>query len=309
MSLRPGSGSASAWATRKKSYKSGIDPREIRRRREEDLFGIRKNKRHDTLFNKRTQTHTTHSRNTFLEAISAMVDHICSEFPPAELEKTRHAEILSSLAAQCPSIDDVIEQGIVPRFATFLSRDDAPQLQLGAILILTSIACGSSQHKRVIVELGLVPSFVNLLSSSSNDDIKEEIVCALGFIAIDSPSYRDLVLNHGVLLPLLSLLNPLPRLSMVRVTTWTLYSLVRGKPPVNFEQVKPVLPVLHQLIHQTDEEVVADACLALSYLSEVSIDKIQDIIDAGVCPKLVELLQYVYLLCVFHLLEQSWVTS
>lgn len=74
-------------------------------------------------------------------------------------------------------------------------------------------------------------------------------------------------------------------------------------------QVKPVLPVLHQLIHQTDEEVVADACLALSYLSEVSIDKIQDIIDAGVCPKLVELLQYVYLLCVFHLLEQSWVTS
>ncbi|KAL5135897.1 Importin subunit alpha-4 [Glycine soja] len=291
MSLRPGSGSASAWATRKKSYKSGIDPREIRRRREEDLFGIRKNKRHDTLFNKRTQTHTTHSRNTFLEAISAMVDHICSEFPPAELEKTRHAEILSSLAAQCPSIDDVIEQGIVPRFATFLSRDDAPQLQLGAILILTSIACGSSQHKRVIVELGLVPSFVNLLSSSSNDDIKEEIVCALGFIAIDSPSYRDLVLNHGVLLPLLSLLNPLPRLSMVRVTTWTLYSLVRGKPPVNFEQVKPVLPVLHQLIHQTDEEVVADACLALSYLSEVSIDKIQDIIDAGVCPKLVELLQ------------------
>ncbi|KAL3030268.1 hypothetical protein AAZX31_03G210700 [Glycine max] len=181
MSLRPGSGSA--WATRKKSYKSGIDPREIRRRREEDLFGIRKNKRHDTLFNKRTQTHTTHSRNTFLEAISAMVDHICSEFPPAELEKTRHAEILSSLAAQCPSIDDVIEQGIVPRFATFLSRDDAPQLQ-----------------------------------------------------------------------------------------------------------VKPVLPVLHQLIHQTDEEVVADACLALSYLSEVSIDKIQDIIDAGVCPKLVELL-------------------
>lgn len=68
----------------------------------------------------------------------------------------------------------------------------------------------------------------------------EQIVCALGFIAIDSPSYRDLVLNHGVLLPLLSLLNPLPRLSMVRVTTWTLYSLVRGKPPVNFEQVRDI---------------------------------------------------------------------
>ncbi|MCD7448611.1 hypothetical protein HAX54_044865 [Datura stramonium] len=55
-------------------------------------------------------------------------------------------------------------------------------------------------------------------------------------------------------------------------------------------EVKPALPVLQQLIHMNDEEVLTDACWALSYLSDGPNDKIQAVIDAGVCPRLVELL-------------------
>lgn len=55
-------------------------------------------------------------------------------------------------------------------------------------------------------------------------------------------------------------------------------------------QVKPALPVLRQLIYLNDEEVLTDACWALSYLSDGPNDKIQAVIDAGVCPRLVELL-------------------
>lgn len=55
-------------------------------------------------------------------------------------------------------------------------------------------------------------------------------------------------------------------------------------------QVKPALPVLRQLIYLNDEEVLTDACWALSYLSDGQNDKIQAVIDAGVCPRLVELL-------------------
>ena len=62
---------------------------------------------------------------------------------------------------------------------------------------------------------------------------------------------------------------------------------------IHMFQVKPALPVLRQLIYLNDEEVLTDACWALSYLSDGPNDKIQAVIQAGVCPRLVELLRLV----------------
>ena len=58
-------------------------------------------------------------------------------------------------------------------------------------------------------------------------------------------------------------------------------------PPL---QVKAALPALARLIHSQDEEVLTDACWALSYLSDGTNDKIQEVINSGVCRRLVELL-------------------
>ncbi|RVW59799.1 Importin subunit alpha-1a [Vitis vinifera] len=55
---------------------------------------------------------------------------------------------------------------------------------------------------------------------------------------------------------------------------------------------KPALPALGRLIHSNDEDVLTDACWALSYLSDGTNDKVQAVIEAGVCPRLVELLLY-----------------
>lgn len=55
-------------------------------------------------------------------------------------------------------------------------------------------------------------------------------------------------------------------------------------------QIKTAVPTLARLIHSTDEEVLTDACWALSYLSDGTNDKIQAVIEAGVCPRLIELL-------------------
>jgi Armadillo/beta-catenin-like repeat len=56
------------------------------------------------------------------------------------------------------------------------------------------------------------------------------------------------------------------------------------------DQTKQALPTLARLIHSNDEEVLTDACWALSYLSDGTNDKIQEVITAGVCRRLVELL-------------------
>ena len=78
---------------------------------------------------------------------------------------------------------------------------------------------------------------------------------------------------------------------MTRNAVWTLSNLCRGKtPPPDFKQVAPCLPVLAYLLNNPDNEVLADACWALSYLSDGPNEKIQAVIDAGVCRRLVELL-------------------
>ncbi|KAF3782768.1 Importin subunit alpha-2 [Nymphaea thermarum] len=293
MSLRPNARTE----VRKKSYKVAVDADEARRKREDNMVEIRKNKREENLLKKRREgmqaqafvpTMQATAMEKKLESLPAMIAGVWTEDSNMQLEATTQFRKLLSIE-RSPPIEEVIQAGVVPRFVEFLTRSDFPQLQFEAAWALTNIASGTSENTRVVIDHGAVPIFVQLLYSSS-DDVREQAVWALGNVAGDSPKCRDLVLSHGALLPLLAQLNEHAKLSMLRNATWTLSNFCRGKPQPPFEQTKPALPALQRLIHSADEEVLTDACWALSYLSDGTNDKIQAVIDAGVCPRLVELL-------------------
>ncbi|OVA16841.1 Armadillo [Macleaya cordata] len=296
MSLRP----SERTEVRRNRYKVAVDAEEGRRRREDNMVEIRKSKREESLLKKRREgmqgqqfpvSGLASAVEKRLESLPTMVAGVWTEDDNAlQLEATTQFRKLLSIE-RSPPIEEVIQSGVVPRFVQFLQREDFPQLQFEAAWALTNIASGTSENTKVVIDHGAVPIFVKLLGSPS-DDVREQAVWALGNVAGDSPRCRDLVLGQGALLPLLAQLNEHAKLSMLRNATWTLSNFCRGKPQPPFEQTKPALPALERLIHSTDEEVLTDACWALSYLSDGTNDKIQAVIEAGVCPRLVELLLF-----------------
>ncbi|XP_047330906.1 importin subunit alpha-1a-like [Impatiens glandulifera] len=291
MSLRPGARTE----VRRNRYKVAVDAEEGRRRREDNLVEIRKIKREESLIKKRReglhpQHYALHTLNLErrLESLSSMVSGVWSNDDNLQLEFTSQFRKMLSLE-RSPPINEVIQSGVVPRFIEFLMREDFPELQFEAAWALTNIASGTSEHTQVVVDNGAIPIFVKLLSSP-NEETREQSVWALGNIAGDSPRCRDLVISHGAIIALLSQLNEHTKLSMLRNATWTLSNFCRGKPQPLFDQTRPALPALERLIQSNDEEVLTDACWALSYLSDGTNDKIQIVIEAGVCRRLVELL-------------------
>lgn len=281
---------------RRKGFKKGVDLEKSRSRREETTLQIRKTKKEDRL-SKRRQQHRPEAplsdmgafrTSARLENLQEMVHGVMGHDSSIQTEFTTQFRRLLSIERN-PPIQEVIDSGVVPRFIDFLKRDDNPALQFEAAWALTNIASGTSENTKVVIQFGAVPIFVRLLSSP-NDDVREQAVWALGNIAGDSPPCRDLVLESGAMIPLLGQLQAQSKLSMLRNATWTLSNFCRGKPQPNFDRVRTALTTLAQLIFNVDEEVLTDACWALSYLSDGPNDKIQAVIEAGVCRRLVELL-------------------
>ncbi|CAO2184665.1 unnamed protein product [Urochloa humidicola] len=226
-----------------------------------------------------------------LEALPQLVQGLSSDDSSLQWEAIKELHELLSIERN-PPIQEVIDSGAVPFFVELLSRYDRPQIQFEAAQALTCILKGTSENIKVVVDQGAVPIFVELLSSPS-EDIRQEAVWALGDMACNSLAFRDILLAHGVVLPLLQLLKGNPRLSLLRSSTWALSIIFQGGPQLNFELVKFALQVLRQLIHSQDEEVVVPACWALSFLSDgFDSDKIQALVDVGVCRRLVELLTH-----------------
>ncbi|CAL5071082.1 unnamed protein product [Urochloa decumbens] len=222
-----------------------------------------------------------------LEGLSELVDKVCSDDTTSQLEATvQFRKLLSD--EKNSTVIKIIRADVLPRFAESLSRTGFPQLQMEAAWVLTNIA--ASDYTLLVAECGAVPRLVELLGSP-NANIRHQAIWCLGNIAADLPSCRDILFDHGVVTPLLSQFREDMKIPVLRTAMWALSNLCFGKLPAEV-QVKPILEIVSQLIHSADEKILADACWTVYYLCGGVDDAIQDALDAGVCPQLVNLLMH-----------------
>ncbi|EFC44443.1 predicted protein, partial [Naegleria gruberi] len=169
-------------------------------------------------------------------------------------------------------------------------------LQFEAVWALTNVLSGSPEDTQHVISLGCIEKILKLIEcNESCADLVDQCVWALGNISADSAGSRDLVLSHGtlsIILPFFKTNNPTnQRLSFLRNATWVLANMMGGQPSVSIEYVKDVFPILIDLIqNQTDEQVLTDACWALSH----TLDRphISNVIESGLLEALPQLLNH-----------------
>lgn len=281
-----------------KSFKNkGRGHDEMRRRRADVSVEIRKNRKDDQIQKRRNIIVDDEPPSPLQEqkqpTVALTIPEICQKL------KSKNGSTLFNAVQSArkmlsrerhPPINDIINAGLVPRFVDLLSHFDNSDLQFEAAWALTNIASGTQDQTQVVVDDGGIPAFIKLLSSPV-ENVREQAVWALGNIAGDGPKMRDIVIRHGVVKPLLELITPTQKPGFLRNVTWTLSNLCRNKsPPPPDEVVTGVLPALGQLIYHCDKEVLADACWALSYLTDGSNERIDLVVRSGVIPRLVQLL-------------------
>jgi len=190
-----------------------------------------------------------------------------------------------------PPIDIVIQANLIPRFISFLERDDQPHLQMEAAWALTNVASGKSEHVAFVVNYGIVSQFLRLFASNRTE-IVEQVIWGLGNIAGDSSAFRDFILQQGGCKILIDYLmkESGSEVSIKRVGAWALSNFCRGKPVPLFEFIKDVIPFFCAVIRQEfDEEVLNDSLWGLSYLSDSNHD--ENLVPMDIIPVLMKYLE------------------
>jgi importin subunit alpha-2 len=294
---------------RLKNFKNkGKDAEELRRRRIEVSVDLRKAKKDDLLSKRRNVQVSDDESDTGYSPLKdrtnaqqplMTVDEIktgifSTDFKVAFKATQAARKILSR--ERNPPIDVLIEAGLVPKLVAFLNvsspdQSETNQMLFEAAWALTNIASGNSDQTRVVVEAGAVPHFIRLLEYPDLN-VSEQAVWALGNIAGDGSELRDLVTNLGILQPLLGLVKLGTSDAFLRNVVWTISNLCRNKNPApRMDIITKILPTLNKLMatHE-DTEVLADACWAMSYLTDGNNDRIQVVVDSGSVPNLVKML-------------------
>jgi hypothetical protein len=121
----------------------------------------------------------------------------------------------------------------------------------------------------------------------------EQAVWGLGNIAGDNTGFRDLVIDAGAVNPIAHILDTAqPGATIIRNASWSLSNFCRNHPVPDYQKVKRCIPTLAKvLLEEKSSDVTLDICWAFSYLSDGGEERIPDILNSQIIPKLYELLR------------------
>ncbi|CBK23542.2 uncharacterized protein [Blastocystis hominis] len=191
-----------------------------------------------------------------------------------------------------PPIDLVISTGLVPRFVSFLNYDNCPSLQYEAAWVITNIASGTKEQTAVVIQCGALPILLRLIESP-DVGVREQASWALGNIAGDNAQSRDDIINAGGVELILKQLNKEDCTSFFQKNgVWLLSNLCRTRDdqPTDFERVKICLPYMLQMLQDSQEDVVTDACWCFAFITDYNKRNTAYILQMGVLPSIVQLL-------------------
>lgn len=176
-----------------------------------------------------------------------------------------------------PPIQAVVDAGVCVRLVTCMQHADN-ELRLNASFALSSIAASGASFSQHVIDLG--------------DDCKEQASLALGNIAGIGARYRNDVLEKGAMSPLLNNIQTCSpeNLSLLRAAVTATSNLCRSKPLPPLDHVSPAFPILALAIQHPDTDIASNSLEALADSCSGTPDQVQLVIDCGVVPLIVSIL-------------------
>ena len=159
---------------------------------------------------------------------------------------------------------------------------------LNILWIVTNMATGAKSDIDYVIENKGI-DFLLCYIPNDNKEIVHQTVWGLANIAGESPYYRDLILNYNVLVPILDYFQQEMDLPIIKTMVWFVCNICRGHPLVNYQLIKPVVDYLEHLLKFCgDVDILLDFLWAISYISEINTEALEDLANSGLINNLVQ---------------------
>lgn len=194
-------------------------------------------------------------------------------------------KILSSEGV--PPLHFIMNSGVSSKLIQLMNCEFVA-LQTECMWCILNLATGPTHIVRVLIEEGVIQALESLMGSKDQELLELSVWC-IGNLAGDSVYTRDRLIT---LVPTLTNLLHKVEVAKWKNIVWTLSNLCRGKPLPDTTTTKLVLQIVPSVLQITDEEILSDCCWALSYISDGDSQRIQDILELNILETLINLLTH-----------------
>ncbi len=155
-----------------------------------------------------------------------------------------------------PPINEIVQAGVVPHLVDFLKLRDIPLLFETAWVLTNLVSETDPRSTNIVVENGVIPPLMSLLHIE-NEEVRNQAMWVLSNISANTGEHRDLILHAGALPAIVTMVrsvaqNP-QQLNLLRLGSWTLGNLCKGKPAPPFELICPIFSCFEYILEVADD--------------------------------------------------------